>query len=189
MSTDFAHEILFSFMFSVIMSSYQSIQILHQWINVSLLENFEYNWRLYKEAASWSGIPMMWWKMNKVLWYRKILLELFDTETLTPESSSYEGFVESDILQYFGNIKNNLTDLHAFAKMVKVTNPTGLRYQAHLILCGCCSLDFSLWLMSTASESMGFFKLTWQYLIVKVLANHMKFLQPYCYDRLLRVNE
>ena len=55
-------------------SSGQSIQIQHHWINDSLLEYCEYNKELYEEAASWSGIPTVYQEINNVWGYYKILL-------------------------------------------------------------------------------------------------------------------
>ena len=45
-------------------SSRQLIQILHDWINASLLENCEYG-----VVAFWPDIFMMLWKTNKILCY------------------------------------------------------------------------------------------------------------------------
>ena len=92
---------------------------------------------------------------------------------------NYKG--ESKVLQYFSNTWYNLSSLHDFAEFVKVTKPTGL-WDAQSTW---YSLNITHWICFYRLEK-GFWvhvlrpsKLC---LIVKILANQMKFLRlsSYC---------
>ena len=59
---------------SINQSYNQFIQILHHWINASLVKSYEDNKGRYEMFASSSGILTMWRKANKVWRYCKVLV-------------------------------------------------------------------------------------------------------------------